>query len=213
MAFQRARTTEQFNSRREEIINACDELYARSNFESVNIKAIAELTSFTRPSIYNYFKTKEEIFLALLQREYHDWHDEVAKFIATHEQLSKEDFCKMLTESMVKREKMLRLFSIHLTAIENNCSLEKLIAFKKDSAIVFDIFNTAIQKFFPNTPVKDQNLFRSEFFIYVLGVYPFTHLSKKQRRAMLCARVIFDQNDFYKLCYHGILLLAKNLRT
>ena len=58
------------NSRREEIIAACRKLFQSMSYKEITIKEIAEETSFTRPSIYNYFETKEEIFLALFQKEY-----------------------------------------------------------------------------------------------------------------------------------------------
>ena len=56
------------NARREEIIAACETLYQTMGFKEITIKEIADYTSFSRPSIYNYFETKEEIFLALLQK-------------------------------------------------------------------------------------------------------------------------------------------------
>lgn len=58
------------NARREEIIDACEKLYARLSFKEVTIKEIGKETTFTRTSIYNYFQTKEEIFLALITREF-----------------------------------------------------------------------------------------------------------------------------------------------
>lgn len=58
------------NARKEEIIRACTSLYETMNFKDIAIKEIGAITSFTRTSIYNYFQTKEEIFLALLQQEY-----------------------------------------------------------------------------------------------------------------------------------------------
>ena len=61
------------NARREEIIAACEVLYQKLGFKEVTIKEIAQYTSMSRPSIYNYFETKEEIFLAILQREYLLW--------------------------------------------------------------------------------------------------------------------------------------------
>lgn len=211
MDFQRARTEEQISYREKEIVNACDTLYGRSNFDSVTIKAIAELTSFTRSSIYNYYKTKEEIFLDLMQREYMDWHNEVKTKFTETDKMSRADLCHFLTASLTKREKMLRLLSIHLTAIENNCRLEKLIEFKKNSAVIFDTFRLGINKFFPATPPRIKRTFRSEFFIYIFGIYPFTHLSKKQKNAMKKAHVIFNMLSFEKLCYHGIWLLAADL--
>ena len=60
-------------ARREEIINACEKLYQTKSFREITIKEIGNATSFTRTSIYNYFQTKEEIFLALLKREYKLW--------------------------------------------------------------------------------------------------------------------------------------------
>ena len=61
------------NSRKNEIISACAKLYETMSFEEITLKEIGEKTSFTRTSIYNYFQTKEEIFLALFQREYELW--------------------------------------------------------------------------------------------------------------------------------------------
>ena len=56
-------------ARREEIVNACAALYETMGFKEITIRDIGEKTSFTRTSIYNYFQTNEEIFLALFQRE------------------------------------------------------------------------------------------------------------------------------------------------
>lgn len=62
-----ARSEERTNARKEEIINACEMLYQTMNFKDITIKEIGNVTSFSRTSIYNYFETKEEIFLALLK--------------------------------------------------------------------------------------------------------------------------------------------------
>ena len=58
-------TPELIAERREEIINACEQLYQTMSFKDITIKEIGKVTSFSRPTIYNYFETKEEIFLAL----------------------------------------------------------------------------------------------------------------------------------------------------
>ena len=56
-------------ARREEIIAACEKLYKTVSFKNITLKDIGKATTFTRTSSYNYFQTKEEIFLALLQKE------------------------------------------------------------------------------------------------------------------------------------------------
>ena len=77
--------------RKEEIINACEELYKTTSFNEISIKLISEKTTFSRPSIYNYFNTKEEIFLALVTREYYKWIEDLNK-IYNKNSLSKEEF-------------------------------------------------------------------------------------------------------------------------
>lgn len=64
-------------ARKDEIIDACAGLYEHMNFRDITIKEIGRATSFTRTSIYNYYQTKEEIFLALLQREYALWEQDL----------------------------------------------------------------------------------------------------------------------------------------
>ena len=61
------------NARKDEIISACEKLYQSIGFKEVTLKEIATITSITRTSIYNYFQTKEEIFLEILKREYLLW--------------------------------------------------------------------------------------------------------------------------------------------
>ena len=44
-------------TRREEIVNACEKLYKTMSFREITLKEISEETSFSRPSIYDYFAT------------------------------------------------------------------------------------------------------------------------------------------------------------
>ena len=74
-------TPEIIAQRREEIVNACEQLYQTKNFKEINLKDIGEATSFSRPTIYNYFQTKEEIFLALYEREYSRWNAELKRIL------------------------------------------------------------------------------------------------------------------------------------
>ena len=68
--------------RKDEIVNACAKLYQTMSFKDITIKEIGNVTSFTRTSIYNYFQTKEEIFLSLLKNEYLLWIDDLNMIIS-----------------------------------------------------------------------------------------------------------------------------------
>lgn len=49
--------------RKNEILDACEKIYRTQGFYGVTIKKISTEISFTRPAIYNYFETEEEILL------------------------------------------------------------------------------------------------------------------------------------------------------
>lgn len=84
------------NARKEEIVNACAALYATMSFKEITIRDIGAKTSFTRTSIYNYFQTKEEIFLALLQREHEAWIADLVQMTRQPESLSVSGFARAL---------------------------------------------------------------------------------------------------------------------
>ena len=86
--------------RKNEIIQACASLYETMGFKDITIRDIGERTSFTRTSIYNYFQTKEEIFLALLQREYEMWTKDLRALAEKEESLSVSVFASMLADTL-----------------------------------------------------------------------------------------------------------------
>ena len=118
------------DKRREEIINACEKLYENNNFKDITIKNIGEKTTFSRTSIYNYFHTKEEIFLALFQREYERWIEELDEMCENNSEMTKEIFADNLAHTIEKRKNLLKLLSMNLYDMEDNSRIERLVEFK-----------------------------------------------------------------------------------
>ena len=90
-------------ARKEEIVNACEQLYQTMSFKDITLKEIGAVTSFTRTSIYNYFQTKEEIFLALYEKEYDRWNEELIAIFEEHETLSAEALADLLAKTIANR--------------------------------------------------------------------------------------------------------------
>ena len=97
------------NARKEEIINACASLYETVSFKDITIRDIGAATSFSRTSIYNYFQTKEEIFLALLQREHELWIADLEELIRQNASMSVEAFAAEMAHILEKRRCMLNV--------------------------------------------------------------------------------------------------------
>ena len=82
-------------------------------FMDVTIKEIASCTSFSRPSIYNYFETKEEIFLAILQKEYRKWAAALDHVTENTEKLTEDQVADTLARTLSDRPQMLKILSMN----------------------------------------------------------------------------------------------------
>lgn len=193
------------DERKKEIIGACKKLYQTTNFNDVTIKSISDEVSFSRASIYNYFQTKEEIFLAFLKREYEKWIDDLNYIYERNESLSKEEFADKLTKSIEKREKLLKLISMNMYEIEDNSRLEELVEFKKVYSRAEQTVRKCIDKFFKNMSKDDKDKFIYTFFPFMYGIYPYTEATKKQKDAIKIAKVDIKYLSIYEITYNGIL--------
>jgi len=195
------------NARREEIINACKELYKTMSFKDITIKEIASYTSFTRPSIYNYFETKEEIFLAILQKEYELWSEELNKVTQENEALDKTQVAKALAFSLENRALLLKLMSMNHYDMEANSRMESLVEFKKAYGASLISVKGLIEKFCKDI---DCEAFIYNFFPFIYGIYPYAVVTEKQREAMEKAEIKFNYHTIYQLAYNCALKLLED---
>ena len=200
-------TKETVDIRKEEIINSCEKLYATNSFRDITIKSIGEETSFSRTSIYNYFQTKEEIFLALMKREYERWIEDLNKMHDENAEMSKEVFADKLANTVVKRKNLLKLLSMNMYDMEENSRMEELIEFKKAYGKAIKTVRKCVSKFFTNLSEKEKDEFVYLFFPLMYGIYPYAEVTEKQKQAMETADVPFMYLSIYEITYNGILKL------
>jgi AcrR family transcriptional regulator len=185
-------------SRKEEIINACEKLYQTMSFKEITIRDIGAVTSFTRTSIYNYFQTKEEIFLSLMQREYELWAAEVNTLAEEHTTMSANDFAAAMAHSLEKHEQLLKLLAMNHYDMEENSRPERLTEFKVAYGASLDAVRACVKKFFPET---DCESFIFVFFPFLFGVYPYSVATQKQLDAMREAGMEFKMHSIYEIVY------------
>ncbi len=194
--------------RKEEIINACEKLYENNSFKDITIKLIGEETTFSRPSIYNYFQTKEEIFLAILQREYEKWIEELTKVYNQNESIEKEEFADTLAKTIEKRHKLLKLLSMNMYDMEENSRIERLTEFKKIYGNSIQMVRNCLDKFFTDMEEKDKDEFIFSFFPSMFGIYPYAVVTEKQKQAMKEANVPYKYYSIYeiaRMCIRNLL--------
>lgn len=188
-------------ARKEEIIDACAELYQTMRFKEITMKEIGSATSFTRTSIYNYFQTKEEIFLALLQREYESWIDSLQQIQRSHERMTAAEFADALAKSLEERATLLKIMSMNHYDMEENSRIERLTEFKVVYGRSLAEVRNCLDKFFPNMSAGDKQDFIFSFFPFMFGIYPYTVVTDKQREAMEKAHVNYVYMTIYEITY------------
>ena len=188
-------------ARKEEIINACEQLYQTMSFKDITLKEIGNVTSFTRTSIYNYFQTKEEIFLALYEREYDRWNAELVSILKDNESLSKEELAEKIAVSISNREQLLKLLAMNNYDMEANSRPELLTSFKVAYGTSMQNICRLLQKFCPDMKVSEIQNFIYIFFPFMFGIYPYTAVTDKQRAAMKEANLDYVYQSIYEITH------------
>ena len=199
------------NARREEILAACRKLYETMSFKEITLKEIGEQTSFTRTSIYNYFETKEEIFLALFQREYELFAADLDGLCEREEKLSLDELSGELARALERRPLMLKLLSMNLYDMEANARMSCLVAFKKAYGASIAALDRCLQQFVPALGEQSRRTFLYAFLPFVYGLYPYTVVTDKQREAMEQAGVPYVYMSGYDMACACIRTLLGGL--
>ena len=186
-------------ARREEIVNACEKLYQTMSFKDITLKEIGKVTTFTRTSIYNYFQTKEEIFLALFEREYDRWNEELNEILDENEILTREQLADKIAVSIANRKQLLKLLAMNNYDMEENSRPERLTTFKIAYGKSMKNVRRLLEKFCPDMSENDIHVFIYVFFPFMFGIHPYTQVTEKQKEAMEQADVNFVQQSVYEL--------------
>ena len=200
------------NARKEEIIAACRKLYETMSFKEITLKEIGQQTSFTRTSIYNYFETKEEIFLALFAQEYDYFSRDLDRLCEQNETLTLDELASALAHALERRPLMLKLLSMNMYDMEANSRMERLVAFKTAYGASKDALDRCLKRFVPVLDEKERQTFLYAFLPFVYGLYPYTMVTEKQKQAMQEAGISYVYMSTYEMAYDFIRTLLGGLR-
>ena len=194
-------------ARKEEIISGCEKLYQTMSFKDITLKEIGSETSFSRPTIYNYFQMKEEIFLALYEREYDRWNGELADILQNNDTLTKEQVAEKIAASIANRQQLLKLLSMNNYDMEANSRPDLLTSFKVAYGESMKNVCRILTKFCPEKSVQEIQDFIYVFFPFMFGIYPYTAVTDKQRDAMKQANVDYVYQSIFEITNKCLLKL------
>lgn len=192
-------------ARKDEIMNACEKLYQKKIFKEITLQDISRETSFTRTSIYNYFETKEEIFLELFKREYDLWTGDIEKLTDKVGEYSREELALEIAGSLQKRKLLLKLLSVNLYDLEENSRMERLVNFKTAYGNSKKALWKLIRKCYPGLKDYEIKDFIKMFLPYLHGIYPYAFATDKQIEAMDRVGIEYEKTTIKELVYLGLM--------
>ena len=175
--------------RRNEIINACEKIYKEKGFYGVTLKEISTAISVTRPAMYTYFETKDEILLALLEREYEKWCVSLEKICKKAGKMSRNELADAVSGTLKDREILLRIQNMNLYEIELNSRVEHLARFKEIYGKALEAMTDILKAYSDKIDDKECETICLTFFSFLFGVYPFVFHTDKQNEAMEMAGI------------------------
>ena len=205
-----AGSVERINARKEEIINACEKLYQTMSFKEITLKDIGKETSFSRTSIYNYFQTKEEIFLALLKREYDLWTEQLYEAMSSNETMSDDGIADVLAKTLDNHRQLLKIMSMNHYDLEENSRMELLVEFKESYGKSMKMVMEMLEKFRKDMDMEKRQEFVYSFFPFMFGIYPYTVVTEKQKEAMKLAGVDYTYSSLYDLTFVAVKRMLRN---
>ncbi len=92
---------------------------------------VANRAGLAKGTTYLYFKTKEELLLALLLRELEAWFNHLDTALQARERWSPKKLARLIAESLRERVTLRRLMVIQASILEHNITPEVALEFKQ----------------------------------------------------------------------------------
>ena len=196
MSFERARSMEHKEKRWEEIMSAALEQLETTDYEKITLAAIAKKLSFTRANLYKYISSKDEIFLKIMLRDTEAWVNDIVASFETAGKLENREIAALWSQVLCRHTRVIKLMSLLNSIIEQNVTVERLAAFKKELMSLLMLFIENSETILPRlNPEQRQDFFTSQFF-YASGLYPALHETELQKEAAKLAGIEYKRPDF-----------------
>jgi AcrR family transcriptional regulator len=162
----RAVTDEQKREREQALLDAAWTLYQEGSYESVSVASVARAAGLAKGTVYLYFSTKEELFLAVLGQHLCEWFESLREKLDRIGECEVDSLADHLGESLKQRQSMLRLFAIVHAILERNVEYDAAYRFKKLTLEQLTLTGAAIHRCIPD--FSQGQIMQSMLYIYAL---------------------------------------------
>ncbi len=213
MSWKRARSPEQKVEREQEILDAAASLFARSDYASITLNAIAEHAKFTRSNVYRYFKTREEIFLRLYVDAVCHWASDLESTLKELDaSTSSEQVARRWVECALRHERLLALTPLLNVSLERNSSEEEIARMKGSLMQNLGGLHVAASNVMPGLELNAGLQLMTWFHSLCAGLWPAANPNEAIRNVLARPEFQWMQIDFEAYLVGALTHLIQGLR-
>lgn len=131
----RARSFEQKSERRKQIMDAATALIQKKSFHELSMADVAKRAGMAKGTVFLYFKTKEELFVAVTFRQFESWFDAMDESLGelsrTAKRPANKTFLKKIRSAFEANLLLPRLVAIMHVVLEQNIGYAEARALKR----------------------------------------------------------------------------------
>lgn len=150
---QRATNETEKQMRRQAIIAAAHTLAQKNILSGISMSNIAEQAGLAKGTLYLYFETKEEVFLALTQDLLNNWFDILDESLRQTPKHSARSLALIIAASLNQNPLLMQLLGMLHGELEVKSSYQAVLAFKQFLATRLPITGQLIEQTLPTLPM------------------------------------------------------------
>jgi AcrR family transcriptional regulator len=175
MSWQRAVRREQKEERVSAILKAAAELYETRDFEDVHMGAIAARVGLAKASLYEYFSTKDDVFLALAAREVENWTTDVESRLGRLRRPDADRIAAALTAALRGQATLLRLRLTVRNIVERRKAAPAVVDFNRSFVACMQRAAAALNAACPQLTPEEVTEFAIQHQAVNAGLWFMTH--------------------------------------
>jgi len=174
--FKRARGAKEKEQRRSAILTAAETLFSQQQSNLPTTAQIGKQAGIAKGTLYLYFRSKEEIFLALLEDRHRQWLSNLEQAIETNND-SIQDIVDQSCQYLEQHPLFFRLASLSSSIIEQNVDTNILIANKNEMGQHLKSAAKTISRHFPHMDNEHGATLIMHSYACLIGLWQISHPS------------------------------------
>lgn len=207
----RAIRDEQKEQRRQGILEVAWSLLQAQPYEAINMQDVATRSGLAKGTLYLYFQTKEELFLAVLEQQFVAWMEEINTFLsALPSPSSPETVVATFGRSLYAHPVLLRLLAMSHSILEHNVATGVIAHHKEVTLQYVGKTGHLLERLLPALQPGDG----ARFLIYgnalIVGLYGMANPAPNVEAALAATPALAPlRMDFTETLQFAMLLLLR----